>query len=186
MQMIQHAIYCSRYWKIWMGQQKPSIFVPVCHTKLLPLVHTTPKPAPRQRLACVAASHRHPGRLGHPLGTSLQGQWSYTQRYWCRRSSRQMKQSYKAHFIHQGVCQQLLVCSAPSAITASRERYPPAVLHPAFSGRAEQSQQCDLSKATQNEHRAWDRIHVSSLPSSRRREGGSGWLFFLRTRPSFL
>ncbi|KAK4818444.1 hypothetical protein QYF61_013131 [Mycteria americana] len=32
---------------------------------------------------------------------------------------------------------------------------------------AEQSQQCDLSKATQNEHRAWNRIHVSSLPSSR-------------------
>lgn len=137
-------------------------------TKLLILVHTAPpclQPALRQQLACRAASHAISlGRFSTDTADIPE--------VWFWHKSRELKQCYKAHFICRGLCRRLLVFSA---IAASKERYPPAVLHPAFSGRAEQSQQCDLSKATQNEHWARDRIHVSLLLSSR-----GVWGFFFK------
>lgn len=126
-------------------------------TKLQILVHTAPpclQPGLRQQLAHGAASHA--------ISLGCLSKDCADIPYFD--NSRELKQCYRAHFICQGLHRQFLVFSA---IAVSREWYPPAMLHPAFSGRAEQSQQCDLSKATQNEHWAWDRIHVSLLPSSR-------------------
>lgn len=133
--IIQHAICRSGYWKIQTWKQKSSIFVPLCHTKLLPLVHSCSQ-ACSEEIACLCGSF--PVASQQVIPSSQDRHPRAVQSYWCWCSVRQLKQSYKAHFIHQGLCQQLLVCSTPP-ITVSRERYPPAALHPAFSGRAEQS-----------------------------------------------
>lgn len=175
--------------KIQMRQWKLLLFVPLClgtnqstlsfvrmalelgvHTELLTGAHNSSLPA-----ACPKATVGLWGSNScHLLGMSLKGPCKNYQIYWLWHNSRGMKQSYRARFIHLRFCQWLLVCSIPS----TREQYPPAALHPSFSGRAEQSQQCDLSKATQYEHWAWDKIQSSCSWD----QGGLGAFFFFKNK----